>query len=119
MLDGRGASIGPDLTSIGAKIGRTGVLTSLLQPSREIAPRYQSYTVTLKDGRVISGLSLGLTEDDRHERFSGADGQEITVARELIESRLPLATSIMPSGLEQGLTDEDLRDLLTLLESRE
>ncbi len=119
MLDGRGASIGPDLTSIGAKIGRTGVLTSLLQPSREIAPRYQSYTVTLKDGRVISGLSLGLTEDDRHERFSGVDGQEITVARELIESRLPLATSIMPSGLEQGLTDEDLRDLLTLLESRE
>jgi len=37
------------------------------------------------------------------------------VAIDAIESRLPLTTSIMPQGLEQELTDDDLRDLLALL----
>ena len=61
------------------------------------------------------GLSLGLVDGDRRERFVSADGSEIVVDVTAIESRLPLAASVMPSGLAQGLSDDDLRDLLTLL----
>ena len=55
------------------------------------------------------------TDGDRRERFVGGDGRETVVDVAAIESRVPLAASIMPAGLEQGLSDDDLRDLLTLL----
>lgn len=69
----------------------------------------------LVDGRVLNGLSLGLTDEAQKERFVGPDGRETAVAVDAIESRLPLTTSIMPQGLEQDLTDDNLRDLLALL----
>ena len=115
MLGGRGAAIGPDLTGIGKAQGRGRVLASLLEPSREIGPSYQTSAVTLGVGRVKHGISLGLLDDGLRERFAGMDGLEIILALAEIESRQPLATSIMPQGLEQGLSDEDLRDLLALL----
>jgi len=115
MLGGRGAAIGPDLTGIGKAQGRSRVLVSLLEPSREIGPSYQTSTVTLVDGQVKNGISLGLLDDGLRERFVGMDGLEIILQRAEIESRQPLATSIMPQGLEQGLSDDDLCDLLALL----
>ncbi|RLT06569.1 MAG: hypothetical protein DWI23_01570 [Planctomycetota bacterium] len=115
MLDGRGANIGPDLTGIVARMGRRRVLQSLLEPSREIGPGYQAYALHLVDGRVLNGLSLGLTDEAQKERFVEPDGRETAVAVDTIESRVPLTTSIMPQGLEQDLTDDDLRDLLALL----
>lgn len=114
-LGGRGAAIGPDLSGIVARAGRARVLESLLQPDKEIGPAFQAYAVGLADGRVVTGLSLGLADGDRRERFVGADGTETVVDVAAIESRLPLAASVMPSGLAQGLSDDELRDLLALL----
>ncbi|RLS79692.1 MAG: hypothetical protein DWI03_01160 [Planctomycetota bacterium] len=114
-LGGRGGTIGPELSGIVTRVGRARVLESLLQPHKEIGPAFQAYTVELSDGRVVTGLSLGLTDGDRRERFVGADGRETVVDVAAIESRVPLAASIMPAGLQQGLSDDDLRDLLTLL----
>jgi len=114
-LGGRGGAIGPELTGIVARAGRGRVVESLLDPHREIAPAFQTYAVTLRDGRVVSGLSAGLADGDRAERIVGSDGRETVVPLAEVESRVPLATSVMPSGLEQGLSDADLRDLLALL----
>jgi|694.fasta_scaffold39662_3 putative membrane-bound dehydrogenase-like protein len=114
-LGGRGGTIGPELSGIVARVGRARVLESLLQPDKEIGPAFQAYSVGLADGRAVTGLSLGLTDGDRRERFVAADGRETVVDVASIESRVPLAASIMPAGLEQGLSDDDLRDLLTLL----
>jgi len=114
-LRGRGGQIGPELTGIVARAGRARVIESLLDPHREIAPAFQSYAVTLRDGRVLSGLSAGLVDGDRAERLVGGDGRETVVPLADIESRVPLATSVMPSGLEQGLSDDELRALLALL----
>ena len=115
MLGGHGAAVGPDLTGIVARMGRRRVLESILQPSREIGPGFVAYAVERADGRVLNGVSLGLTDRDRHERFIGSDGREMLVPVDQIEIRTPLATSIMPQGLEQRLSDADLQNLLALL----
>ena len=115
MLGGHGAAVGPDLTGIVARMGRRRVLESILQPSREIGPGFVAYAVERADGRVLNGVSLGLTDRDRQERFIGSDGREMLVPVDQIEIRTPLATSIMPQGLEQGLSDADLQNLLALL----
>ncbi|MCA9211160.1 MAG: c-type cytochrome, partial [Planctomycetales bacterium] len=114
-LDGRGAAIGPDLTRIGSRMGKRRVLESILHPSREIAPTYQPFVIEMADGRTFSGLTLGRFDGDKKERIVGADGREITLDVPNIERRTESKLSIMPQGLEQGLSDQDLRDLLALL----
>lgn len=76
---------------------------------------FQPYTLHLADGRVVTGLPVGLTDGDRRERILAADGTETIVELASVEHRVPLATSIMPAGLEAGLSDADLRDLLEFL----
>ena len=112
---GRGGRIGPDLAGIATRMGRRRVLESLLQPAKEVGPMFQPYALHLADGRVVSGLPVGLTDGDRRERILAADGTETSVELAGVEQRVPLATSIMPAGLEAGLSDADLRDLLAFL----
>jgi putative membrane-bound dehydrogenase-like protein len=115
-VGGRGAAIGPELSGIARRMGRSRVLESILQPAREVGPAFQPYAVTLADGRVVNGISVSSNDRDRTERFLTAEGTELSVPMADIEHRTPLATSIMPAGLEQGLSDDDLRNLLALLE---
>ena len=112
---GRGGAIGADLAGIATRMGRRRVLESLLQPAKEVGPMFQPYALHLADGRVVTGLPVGLTDGDRRERILAADGTEAIVELAGVEHRIPLATSIMPAGLEAGLSDADLRDLLALL----
>lgn len=112
---GRGATVGPELAGIVGRQGVKRVLESILEPSREVGPAHQPYAYRLADGRVVVGIPVGTADGDTRERLLGADGEETLVTVAEIESRDPLATSIMPSGLEQGLSDADLRDLLELL----
>ena len=97
-------------------MGRSRVLESILQPAREVGPAFQPYAVNLADGRVLTGISVSTNERERTEKFLTADGSELAVPMAQIEHRVPLSTSIMPAGLEQGLSDDDLRNLLSLLE---
>jgi len=115
-IGGRGAAVGPDLSGIAQRMDRGRVLESILQPSREVGPVFQPCSIELADGRVVTGMSLDSNERNRTERFLTADGSVVTVPLATIERRQPLATSIMPAGLEQGLSDDDLRNLLALLE---
>jgi putative heme-binding domain-containing protein len=124
-FDGRGASVGPDLTLIGKQTTRRRLLESLLQPSREMAPWYVPWVLETTDGRTLQGLSLGQNEKGTLERFigpkgtlerfMGPDGKAFEVAPSRIDSRTLAKQSIMPDGLEKSLSVEDLRNLLELL----
>ncbi|MBX3439001.1 MAG: hypothetical protein KF861_16035 [Planctomycetaceae bacterium] len=114
-LDVRGADVGPDLTGIGRRMDRERLLESILTPSREVAPRYVPWAVVTQDGRVFNGLSLGVVNGGLDERFLTADGKTFDVPIAEIESRKLSTQSIMPDGLHQLLSIEELRDLLALL----
>ncbi|MGH7129544.1 MAG: HEAT repeat domain-containing protein, partial [Planctomycetaceae bacterium] len=78
--EGRGSSVGPDLTLIGRQSNRRRIVESILQPSREIAPHFVPWIVVTADGRSRTGLPLG-SEDGRTERFLQPDGTIFTVDR--------------------------------------
>ncbi len=117
-FEGRGASVGPDLTLIAGRLDRRRLVESILQPSREIAPQFVSQVIATKDGRVLVGQSLGLTEDAKSERLLGQDGKTIEIKLTDIEERATSKWSIMPNGLEKTLSDQQLRDVLALMQSR-
>lgn len=115
-LDGRGATVGPDLTGIGRRMDRARLLESILRPSAEIAPQYVPWTLVTTDGRVLVGLPVEVRDAPENvETFVGTDGKRFTLNSAEIETRRASETSLMPDGLQKLLTAEDLRDLLALL----
>lgn len=114
-LQGRGGDVGPDLTHVSRGQSRERIVSSILQPSREIAPHYQAWTLVTADGKSHAGLKLPQGGDDGSESYADGDGRKFTLRSEDIELRSPSDRSIMPDGLEKTLSVDDLRDLLARL----
>ena len=115
-VNGRGGRAGPDLSAMPTSGGRRRLLESILQPSKEIAPQFVSWTVQKTDGTVLIGM-LASEQADGAQTYVDAQGQAITLPTADIEDRQPHHVSIMPEGLVQSLTVQELRDLLAYLEA--
>ena len=113
--DGRGGTIGPDLTHIGRVNSRERIIASILLPSQEIAPHYQPWVLLTDDGKTHAGLRLAKAGDDGVEPYADTAGRIFTLRSESVESRAASQVSIMPDGLEKTLSIADLRDLVTFL----
>lgn len=111
--DGRGTAVGPDLTRLGERATKEWLLESILQPSKEMGPEYIPWVIRTKDGEEQIGH--GLTKGGRVENYRDATGRRFGVKVEDIVSREEIATSLMPPGLAEPMTAEELRDLLAFL----
>ncbi len=116
-IDGNGAATGPDLSTIGAALNRDRLIESILEPSKEIAPRFVTWRIVTQDGKVRIGV---LADEGPHSTVTLADaeGKLHTVKRQEIEERTALPTSIMPDNLHARMTPEEFRDLLAYLAGR-
>jgi putative membrane-bound dehydrogenase-like protein len=114
-VDGRGADIGPDLSTIG-RTDRRSILESILQPSAQVAPHYQAWVIETHDGRVLTGMLIH-TNLDEYTYLDAKGGKFKLNTRDIAEVR-PAARSIMPDGLSDQLTIQEVRDLLAYLSSR-
>ena len=112
---GRGANTGPNLTTLAGSMTRRRILESILQPSKEIGPLYVPWMVLTTDGTIRTGLKLDAAGVGNAVRFQGADGKIFEIALKDIDQQKPIATSIMPAGLESTMSFEELRDLLAYL----
>ena len=110
--DGRGNVVGPDLTLISRQAERAGILESILEPSREVAPQYFPTQLGLADGSSFVGILLRSSEVETYREITG---KEKTFRKKDILTHEELKTSLMPPGLALTLTDAELRDLLALL----
>ncbi len=112
---GRGNVVGPDLTLVANQGDRLQLLRSLLEPNRDVAPQYFPTALVLDDGEVFTGILLRSSSVDV---FRDNQGRERTFKKSQVIQRKELKTSLMPTGLIDSLTDEDLRDLLAFLSQR-
>jgi putative membrane-bound dehydrogenase-like protein len=113
-MHGRGGQIGPDLTTAVRSLGRRKLVESIVDPSKEIAPRFVPWTIEMKDGRVLTGLLVTEGPGDL-ETYADNTGKLFTLKPDDIAARHPLAKSIMPEGLADALTPQEFRDLLAFL----
>lgn len=110
-LHGGGGDLGPDLTGSGRQ-NLDYLLENLVDPGAAVSAGYRLHLVTLKDGRVISGILAGQTERTLSLRLPG---QEFTVERSEISKQEVAAGSMMPEGLLLGLKADEVRDLIAYL----
>ncbi len=114
-LGEQGEKIGPELTGIGSRFSRINIIESLLDPSRTIAAGFQSQTVAMNDGRVLSGLKVSETADTLV--LADNQGKKHSLRKADIEESQAHAGSVMPDGLEKTLTVDEFVDLVTFLTS--
>ncbi|HKI72211.1 MAG TPA: PVC-type heme-binding CxxCH protein, partial [Verrucomicrobiae bacterium] len=111
-IGSQGNAAGPDLVTV-KTAGKETLLVSILDPNREVAPRYLNYTVDTKSGESFSGLIA--SESSSSLTLRGPNGTETAVQRSQIARLLPSGQSLMPEGLEVGLTLQDMADLIEYL----
>ncbi len=115
MHQGRGQRVGPDLSTLGGTTDRRRVLESILHPSREIGPMYTPWKVLTTDGQTVVGIKLNGGGVGQSLRYLRSDSSTIDVPLEQVESQELSDVSIMPAGLAQLLTVDEMRDLLAYL----
>ena len=105
--------MGPDLSTIGIKYGRDELIRSILSPSDSIGYSFRSVVAALADGRVITGLAV----EDTPEKLviKTADGKRVSLEPRAIDDRRTSDVSLMPEGLAQTMTTQELVDLLSFL----
>ncbi len=112
-VQGFGQWVGPDLSTIGTKYGKDALLRQILNPSEAISYNYHSLVLALADGRILTGLPVEETADRVVLKL--ADGQRVAVRTDQIEDRRLSEISLMPEGLTQSMSEQDLVDLLAFL----
>jgi putative heme-binding domain-containing protein len=111
----RGTHTGPELTHVGRRLDARALLESILEPSRQIDPKYALATLLLDDGTVITGRAVGVNSRDLTIEINPVTAETVIVSRERIEQSLPTVRSPMPEGLLNGFTAEEILNLLALL----
>ena len=115
-MQGEGARIGPDLSGI-ATHSRETLLVDILDPSRQVPPDFVSYTLVTADGEVMTGLVIA--ESAASVTIRRPNAPDATAQRSQIKELKAEGKSMMPDGLEQGLTVQDMADLLSFLRQPE
>src|SRR6202012_5106918 len=92
---------------------------SLVEPSAKIDEKYQSHVFSLKSGKTVNGMIL----EETPERIKVTENPlaktpPVTIDRAEIEERTKSATSIMPKGLLDKLTSEEILDLIAYISAR-
>ncbi|MHB1079338.1 MAG: PVC-type heme-binding CxxCH protein [Prosthecobacter sp.] len=110
-----GLQVGPDLITVKTK-GREALLTAILEPHKEVASQFIAYTVNTKDGQTLAGIITNDTASSMSIKMMG--GIEKTLQRSEIKGSSSTGQSLMPEGLETGMSVADMADLLSFIEGQ-
>jgi putative membrane-bound dehydrogenase-like protein len=111
----RGGTVGPDLTRIGSVRADRDLLEAIVFPSASFVRSFEPIAVATSDGKVFNGLLRGETADELI--LATGVNQEARVSRRDIEEMRPGTVSVMPAGLDQQLTPQELADLVAFLKA--
>jgi hypothetical protein len=110
--DGRGGVVGPDLTLVARQGTREQLLQSIIEPNRDVAPQYYATLLELEEGGTFTGILL---RSAGYEIYRDTLGEEVRFQKTQIAARKQLTSSLMPHGLADQMTLEEMRDLLQFL----
>ena len=113
-MAGQGQDFGPDLTKLDPKWDNVEVLKHILDPSLKIDDKYRSYTFQLDSGKVVTGMILEETPTEVKviENPLAVGSKPVVLTKTKIETRVKSPTSLMPKGLLDKLTRDEILDLL-------
>jgi putative heme-binding domain-containing protein len=120
QFGGEGYPLGPDLAKLEPKRQTVEhILRSIVEPSETIDDKYRSYRFLLESGQLVSGT---IVEEDANVVKLLTDPLNVreptVISLDDIEERAVSPVSIMPAGLLNKLTEEEIVDLIAYLLAR-
>ena len=112
-VDGRATKAGPDLFAAGDAFGRRDLIDAILKPSATIAPGYGTVIVETKSGDTVQGVPKQATATGL--QLMDAEGKLLSIAKADIKEQRGSALSLMPEGLQTGLSLQEFTDLTEYL----
>ena len=110
-----GGHVGPDLTKVGSIRAERDLLESILYPSASFAQSYEPYIAITTNGQRYDGI-LRRNDADGVTLVTGPN-QETKIARAELKELRPGTLSIMPAGLDQQLSPQEMADLVAFLKA--
>lgn len=112
-LEGRGGSVGADLSGVGSRYSELELLRQIVEPSAVVREEHRLHRIELRDESLYVGLVVSETEDELvlAESLQEPDAT-VTLPLAEVLSREELELSAMPTGLLATLTREEVLDLL-------
>ena len=114
QVKGQGIAVGPDLSGAGA-MGTEALLRNILTPNAQLESGYYRHDITLKDGTFLSGFVPAEDGKSLTLRRIGAD--ERVISKSEIKTHKVSRQSLMPPGLIDGFTEQQVADLFAYLNS--
>lgn len=112
QLEGQGTPLGPNLAATSNR-GSEALLLAIIDPNREVDPRFTQHVVTTSLGKIYSGAitsetATSITVDD-------GENEPRTILKIDVEEVANTQKSLMPEGFEQEISIERMADLLAYL----
>jgi putative membrane-bound dehydrogenase-like protein len=114
QVNKEGFDFGPNLSEIGSKYPKEGLLKSIVYPSEGISFNSEGWELKLKDGSTLTGIIASKTETDIALKLPGGAKQPIKTSD--VKSMKQLKVSMMPEGLHENMSTQDLANLLEYLQ---
>ena len=105
--------VGPDLSNIGIKYGKQAMLNHILRPNDAIGNEYVTSTFQLKNGETVSGIVSDNAPERIVVRINEKEERRLTSAE--VASRQQSSVSLMPEGLLDAMSLQQVSDLLEFL----
>jgi putative heme-binding domain-containing protein len=116
-FDNEGGAVGPEMTTVSTRFTRRDILESIIEPSKVISDQFAATDFTLKDGDVVSGRILE-ENDARYVVLVNPLGNvNAEVKKSDVAKRSVAKLSMMPEGLVNTLTKDEILDMLAYIES--
>ncbi|GAB3907481.1 hypothetical protein GCM10028803_41300 [Larkinella knui] len=115
QVNSDGMDFGPKLSEIGSKLPKEAQYLSILYPDAGISFGYEGFEVKFKDGSTVSGIVSSKTETDLQMKFPG--GVVTNYKMSDVVSMKQMDASMMPAGLQENMSTQELVDLVDYLSS--
>ncbi len=106
-------ALGPDLRGAAGRFSRADLFTAIIQPSKDISPRYRTTLIATAAGKVYQGLVIYEAVDGLLLQTGPAT--TVRIPGDQVAARRYTSTSLMPAGLIDKLTDQEVADLYAYL----
>jgi putative membrane-bound dehydrogenase-like protein len=107
-----GRAVGPDLSASTYR-DRKELLEQVLDPNRNVPPKYENYICIDNDGRVTTGILT--TQTATSITLQRQEDENSTILRANIDELQGTGKSLMPEGFERNITTKEMSDLIEFL----
>jgi putative heme-binding domain-containing protein len=113
-----GGAVGPDLTAVSSRFARKDILESILEPSKVVSEQYRNVIVTTNSGKTVVGRLLEEKAEQLIIQPNPLEPGRVEVKKADVDTLGLSKVSPMPEHLVDGLTADEILDLIAYMESQ-